>query len=492
MKIKSKLVPIIFLLALNFSCSKWMERLPPEGLVRDEYWNTKEEVQAVLMGAYTTFAQLDGVLFRCGEMRGDMVAGLKNLSLNDQKIMESNIYPDNPLCNWLQFYKVINYCNEVIQNGPSVQKKDNTFSDYQLQGLLSEAYFLRSLSYFYLVRIFKDVPLVLEASESDDVNFYLPKTDGDEILKHITNDLIAVRNYATVDGYQTLAENKGRATKAAIDALLADISLWNFDYEGCIGYVENIEASGKYVLMPTARWFELFYPGNSLESIFEFQYNTSMSQNNHTSGLTAQYSYNYGPSKIAIDYFKKGSVSHETYRGEDLSIKKNGDDDYSIWKYIGRAPDGQTTRSGTEGASCDWIVYRYADVLLMKAEALSQLSRFSEALVIINQIRERAYVPALSIANSTSAFEDKILEERALEFAFEGKRWFDLVRMGRRNNFSRKSKLIDIIVQNVPSTQKRILATKLTNPSGWYLPIFQGELEHNKNLVQNPYYNNNF
>jgi hypothetical protein len=60
--------------------------------------------------------------------------------------------------------------------------------------------------------------------------------------------------------------------------------------------------------------------------------------------------------------------------------------------------------------------------------------------------------------------------------------------MGRRNDFSRKNKLIEIIIKNVPSTQKRILAAKLTNPLGWYLPIYKGEIERNKNLVQNPYY----
>jgi hypothetical protein len=125
----------------------------------------------------------------------------------------------------------------------------------------------------------------------------------------------------------------------------------------------------------------------------------------------------------------------------------------------------------------------------MKAEALSQLERFPEALDIINQIRDRAGVPALVIPNSAVAFEDAILDERALELAFEGKRWFDLLRMGRRNDFARKSKLIEIIVSNVPSTQKRILATKLTNPLGWYLPIYESELERNKSLVQNPYYN---
>ena len=97
--------------------------------------------------------------------------------------------------------------------------------------------------------------------------------------------------------------------------------------------------------------------------------------------------------------------------------------------------------------------------------------------------------PWSHLANSVTSYEDYILDERALELAFEGKRWFDLLRMGRRNDYNRKDKLIEIMVRNVPSTQKRILATKLTNPMGWYLPIFDKELERNKNLVQNPYYN---
>jgi hypothetical protein len=489
MKMKIKPVLIIFVLILQFSCSDWMELLPPEGLIREEFWKTKEDVKAAVMGVYDSFAQMDDLMFKYGEMRADLVKlDNNNTSEDDRKITEGNIYPENSLCDWSKFYKVINYCNEIIEYAPLVKEIDNTFSDYQLQGYLSEAYFMRSLTYFYLVRIFKDVPFPLEPSESDDVNFYLPKTDGNEILNHIVNDLNEIRGFATVDGYQTLAENKGRVTKAAFDALLADIALWTFDYEACISSVERIETSRKYELMPSARWFELFYPGNSLESIFEIQYDNRLNQNNRLYGLTRRYSNNYLPSARAIEIFGK-LYTRELYRGEDASIKKYGEDEYIIWKYVGRAPDGETVRTGTDQNSCNWIVYRYADVLLMKAEALSQLNRYAEAQEIINDIRDRADVPSLSLANSPTAFEDAILEERALELAFEGKRWFDLLRMGRRNNFSRKSKLIEIIVKNVPSTQKRILATKLTNPLGWYFPIKDTELERNINLVQNPYYN---
>lgn len=477
---------ILIALSFQFSCSDYLELIPPGGLVREEFWKTKEDVEAVLMAAYQSSAAMDGNLFIYGEARGDMVEADYSLGGGERNLMESNIYPDNWLCNWASFYKVINYCNDVIKNAPEVQKIDNTFTEFQLKGLLAEAYWLRSLNYFYLVRIFKDVPLVLTPSETDATDFYLPVTKGEDILETMLKDLNEYRQFAT-DGYKTLDEVKGRATKAAFDALLADISLWNFDYEKCIGYCNRIISNKEYVLMPGTRWFEIFYPGNSLESIFEFQFEDKYNQKNGTYGKTNRNSHQFDPSTRAEELFAR-KYSVELTRGEDASITKLSEDDYLIWKYVGRAPDGKTERIGAEQSSCNWIVYRLADIYLMKAEALSQLSRFGEAADALNEIRERANMPPLTIGNSPVLFEDAIMEERALELAFEGKRWFDLLRMGRRNNYARKDKLVEIIIKNVPSTQKRILSAKLTNPLGWYLPIYKTEIERNKNLVQNPYY----
>jgi hypothetical protein len=484
---KLKIILLTVSLMLFVSCTDWLETIPPQGLIRQEFWKSKEDVAAVVMGAYETFASLDDMLFRYGELRADLVTGDVNLGEGERMVAESNIYPDNWLCNWADFYKVINYCNEIIKNAPLVREIDNTFTDYQLQGYLSEAYFLRGLAYFYLVRVFKDVPYVTEPTEADDADVYPAKMDGDELLRLVLADLDNIRRYATTDGYQTLAEIRGRATKASIDALMADISLWLFEYEDVITYVERIEANEEYELMPSARWFELFYPGNSLEGIFEFQFDDQLNQPNSLYGMTQRLSYSYDPSQKAIEMFGI-EFSREFVRGQDASIRKYGEDDFIIWKYVGRAPDGETVRSGSVQRSANWIVYRLADVLLMKAEALSQLGRYQEALNIINKIRIRADVTSLSLPDSPVAYEDAILQERALELAFEGKRWFDLVRMGRRNNFSRKNALIEIIVSSVPSTQKRILATKLTNPLGWYMPISETEIERNPNLVQNPYY----
>jgi hypothetical protein len=482
-----KYIVIAVALFIQAGCSDWLEMKPPSGLIRDDFWQSKEDVEAVLMGAYSSFSELGNLMFIHGEARADMVTDDINLDGNIRNIMNGNIYPDNWLANWQNYYKVINYANEVLKNAPEVYEIDGTFTDFQLRGFMSEAYFIRALAYFYLVRIYGDVPLVVEPSETDDADFYPAKTKGDEILEYIKNDLLEARLYFA-DNYLTMAETKGRASREACEALLADIALWRFDYNAVIEHVQNIEMTDKIELMPSARWFQMFYPGNSLESIFEFQFDNRQDQRNNFVGLTRYNDRNFLASVKAVEMFAR-LYADEPFRGQDMSIKRESGDTYVIWKYFGMAPDGQTTRTAINEFSANWIVYRYADVLLMKAEALSQLERYPEALTYINLIRERAGIGAASIQNTPNAFEDAILEERAKELAYEGKRWFDLVRMGRRNNFARKDKLVDVILETVPSTQKRILGSKLTNPEGWYMPVYKNELERNRNLEQNPYYN---
>ncbi len=483
-----KIAVVIFIVMISSSCDDWLELKPPGGLIREEYWKNKEDVEAVLMSAYQKLASIDEKLFIFGEIRADMLEGDINQPNREELLMESNIFPDNGICDWSDFYSIINMANEVIKNAPLVQDVDDTFTDFEMQSNVAEAYFLRSLSYFYLVRIYRDVPLVLEPTETDDAEIYVPKTEESVILDQIVTDLENNRSFAPSGGFSTIKENKGRASKAAFDALLADIELWRFNYEAVIRHVEKIEAVEDIVLVPGNRWFEIFYPGNSLEGIFELQFDGDLNQRNSLFGLTFRNSFRYDPSQKALELFSTDFESAEIVRGPG-TIVKEGEDDFNIWKYVGRAADGSSTRSGNETSSCNWIVYRLADVLLMKAEALSQLSRFQEAYDIISEVRTRAGMLPLSLSNNTIAYEDAIMDERARELAYEGKRWFDLLRLGRRNNYQRKATLIEVVVTNVPSTQKRILSAKLTNPLGWYLPIYENEIERNKELVQNPYYN---
>jgi len=267
MIIKVKYFLIILLVFSQFSCNDWLDLLPPSGLIREEFWQAKEDVEAVLMASYESFANLDYQLFLYGELRGDLLEGDNNQNQSEQNIMESNIYPDNNLCNWKDFYNVINSCNEVIKNAPEVLEVDNTFNEFQMNVWISEAYFMRSLAFFYLVRVFKDIPFVVEPSESDNVDFFLPKSTEEEVLNQIVSDLEANREFAPSGGFPTIGENKGRASKAAFDALLADIELWRFNYEKALTHIKKIEQNEQYELLPGSKWFEIFYPGNSLEGL---------------------------------------------------------------------------------------------------------------------------------------------------------------------------------------------------------------------------------
>lgn len=483
MEVKRNIL-LLFMVLIFSSCENWLELMPPDGLVKDEYWKTKEDLEATLMGAYQGFARLDERLFIFGEARADMVIKDVNTPGHIQNLMEGNIYPDNPYNNWSGFYTIINYCNSVLKYAPIIENEDATFNEYQRKGYEAEAIFLRSLAYFYLVRIYRSVPLMLVPAESDEVDFYLPVSDEATILDKIKEDLRKARLSVTAN-YPSHEENKGRATKEAINALLADISLWNFEYEACIEYVEQIEAEG-LVPVPSTIWYSIFYPGNSLESIFEFQFDGSLGQNNSTYDWTF-FQRRFLASEKAMSRFdteEESSASEEYIRGPG-SLRAS---DKKIWKYSGSSGDSRSLRPNSERNNCNWIVYRMSDLVLMKAEALSQLGKYDEALTIVNNLRLRRQVDAVSAAFNATAFEDLIMEERMLELAFEGKRWFDLLRLGRRNNYQRKTDFINIVIENVPSTQKLVLASKLTNSWGWYLPIYSEELERNSNLEQNPYY----
>ena len=468
---------LLLILLISTACNDWLELKPLDDLVQDEYWKTKEDVEAILMGAYVKFTGMDDKLLMFGELRADMIEP-DNPSTSQRNIIEGNIVPSNSYCRWNDFYEVINYCNYVLEFSDLVKDRDPTYTQFQSEGYKSEAIFLRSLSYFYLVRIFKDVPLVLNSSRTDDQDFFIPKSADTTVLRVITGDLIKAKTYAP-DNYPALTDTRGRGTKSAINALLADISLWQFDYDNCVKYCNEIIETETYPLVHGSQWFSLFYPGNTLESIFEFQSDQGLGQPNGLMELTYE------------DKRFKASIYAQKILGFLESWRRDGSFsaiDFTIWKYIGAAPDGISTRSNSVLRDANWIVYRMADILLMKAEALNQQGRYAEAIVLVNEIRQRALMPLVVTSSNVNDVEDLILEERARELAYEGKRYFDLIRMGRRNDFQRKSVFIERIIQNVTPEQRFVLATKLNDPDGWYLPIHEDELEANINLEQNPYY----
>ncbi len=471
------------------SCNDFLDQKPTDGLVLEEYWKNKEEVLSTLGGAYQLLSELDYNLFVHGELRGDMLQpnGTRT-GASERAIMSANIETNQFFARWDKFYSTINVCNHVITLTPGVQ--DPTFTDYRKQQMISEATFIRSLCYFYLVRIWKDVPYITEPTTTDEGEFFPEKTSGEEILKNIKADLIDIRN--KMPEHPTIEENKSRATAGAVNALLADISLWNFEYDDCITYIEAVENSGQYFLLPATEWFRNFNPGFSLENIFEIYFDQATGQGNSFANRAFS-STDAGIYYFGSDYAQEILSVVTTEAGELIRGNGSLSNNHQIWKYAGAIPDKTTLRAGNVSTSANFIVYRLADLYLMKAEAYSQKASpdFAKALEYLNIIRVRSNMALVVPSASAQSFEDAILLERAKELAFEGKRWFDLLRMGRRNNYARKDNLIEILVRNVPSTQKLVLKSRLSDPNGWYMPIHILETDRNKNLKQNPYYDEN-
>ena len=232
-------------------------------------------------------------------------------------------------------------------------------------------------------------------------------------------------------------------------------------------------------LLESELWRDLFFPGNSEESILEFQFSDAAAESNSLFNLT------YGTSSI----IEASTYAGEIF-GEDLvSLRMEFTiDGHTITKYaLNRSG---FLRSDTEQDAANLIIHRNAEILLMKAEALAMLGRFDEAEPLINEVYRRSNPLALDleIDGNSNSFEDAILLERAKEFAFEGKRWFDLLRLGRRNNYLRKDLFIEYVVSQFPEQDKFVKRSRLKDPNGWYLPIHEDELENNPELTQNPYY----
>lgn len=480
--IKQTMIKLLLLAAiLGSSCSDWLEIYPTSGLITEQYWHTKEDIEAVLMGAYKTVADMSGDLLLHGELRADMVQDLNSTPNNLKEIKAGIIEPSNDFTSWDEFYKAINYCNLVLANSEAVLEDDPTFSEVQLTYYLSEAKFIRALTYFYLVRIFDKVPYILDPTLADDSKLYYPNVSGDSILTEIAAELNLIgKNFLPID-YGNVEYNKGFATYNAVQALLADIALWQFRYDDCLAHIQKIEdnsLNGLY-LMPTEAWRDIYFPGNSEESVFEFQFSDAFSESNTLFDLTFGTSVDIEASSFALEVFAEDLVSNR----QIFTIDGN-----TITKYV--LTNTGSIRSDIERNAANFIVYRNADLILMKAEALAMQESFDEAEILINLVYRRSnpLLSDLEIEPKRTSFEDAILQERAKEFAYEGKRWFDLLRMGRRDNYLRKDLFIEYVISQFPEQDKFVKRSRLRDPNGWYLPIHEDELDNNVQLTQNPFY----
>jgi hypothetical protein len=478
-------VGIMFLLC---SCTDWMELEPEDKLIRQEFWQKEGDVEAVAAAMYDAFRETSLKSLMMGEVRGDMMSfNASNFSDYD-KIAKSDIQYDNPEVKWEKYYFTINLANTLIQFMPEVLENDKLFTVPEMEGIHAEALFIRSLTYFYLVRLYKDVPLLLSASSSDTVDFYIEESDEAVVLNQIISDLEYAETIAI--SKENIDENtskfmsdltlfKGRANIYSIQTLMADIYLWKEDYQKCIEYCDKVIDSRLFSLENETDWFKIYVPGNSKESIFEIQYSEANKETNPIYDKLLPITGN--PRAYFNDW-----VLEDLFLISDIRI---ANDRYGpISKYILLDTEGSGLRRDFSQKDANFIYYRYADILLMKAEALAELNSFSESQELINEVALRAGNPPVFLEQSISEFRTAILNERAREFAFEGKRWFDLLRFAKRNWWENKNLVINVLLNNASDVIRPILRGRILDPNGFYLPIPEADIKYNDKLNQNPYY----
>jgi hypothetical protein len=518
---KMKRYIIICIAAFSaFSCADYLDVRPENQILLEEMWQKESDVEAVLMACYRAMQECDykdhekdGFMDRVivwGELRSDNMLAGTNAKDAEKKINEVGILPTNDNCAWAPFYKVINYCNTVLKYAPEVVNRDPNFTVSDLKACEAEALAIRALCYFYLVRTFRDVPLVLDATVSDDQPLNIAQAAPDMLLQRITDDLLTAEDGALIL-FPTTIETKGRMTKDAIRALLADVYLWRQDYGKCVEYCDKLidaTATGngffgagqtlpKYALLDEEASNEIFGQGNASESIFELQF-TTIKTNQAVIDLYGN-TDNMGQLTATTLYAETSTIFPATdeRKAEFMVTEKSGTGEYKIFKYLGLSMRfGTSNLYSYNSTTAHWIFYRITDIMLMKAEALVQLNRSEDdlrsALHIVNTTYMRANPTLLasdSLAfdsyNTQEAMEKLVLLERQRELMFEGKRWFDLVRLSER-----KQSTDDLVsyVLNKYTSNTGTIRTKLGVMNAIYLPIHANECNINKSLKQNPYY----
>ncbi len=541
------------------SCGDFLDILPLNDVVLENYWTQKADVTSVLMSCYESL-ESESSMIRMGvwgELRSENLVQGSSIGDDYANILKENLLPSNGLCDWTVMYQTINRCNSVVYYAPQVHELDPNYTEADLQANIAEATMLRDLCYFYLIRTFRDVPITFEPSVDDQINYQIAATPMEQALDTLIADLEAVKDYAVrryVDDTQMTNteaasqayENTSRVTRCAVYALLADLNLWRGNWDETVKYcdliidfkrdlyktrVQNLgdqtdmmEFSGVPLILerPTSAstegnaYYEIFGLGSSFESIFELYFLNGQSvQNTYVSNYYGNSSTTLGRFATSEQHIQNAVLGNsDLYSANDCRVYENvtyTQSKYTIRKYVNQnvsltvqnVTDESSLRLTTSIRSqnySNWIIYRLTDIMLMKAEALAMKGGQSDletAFCMVNAVNKRARSITTTASSDTlvmsnydtkEKMEELVMDERNRELMFEGKRWYDLVRVSLRDQSTR------YLVEQATVKYKdnvNAMKIKLSDLNIIFFPYSEDELTVNPNLTQNSAYSKN-
>ncbi len=463
--LNSKILMTGLLLIFLSSCSKDFLEVKPVGrLTGDDYLKTNEQIKSALIGVYATIQynysnggwasvffmkNLPGDDCLCGSSEGDQPEYQRiddfTLTANNKKVESI----------WSNFYKTINRCNTIINQAASDTPQEKS--------MIAEAKALRAMTYFDLVTMFGGVPL-MTVNPTDPSQYNQPRASVDAVYAQVFTDFTeAIADLPLKSQYSDA--DKFRLSKGAAQAFLGKAYLYHKDYDKAAIQLDAVISSGEYSLEPNFAdvWTKDAEFGQ--ESLFEVSYTSVESYDwgtfpwgggnqsniecqlqgprsdifdltNSTLDVINGWGFNNPSAKIghafeaANDSIRGAAtlISAADFEATGGVIKAPEFHDYEGYmrlKYATRISETSTSGVPELNYTTNWRLMRYADVLLLASEAHHFMGDDAQALVYLNQVRERA---GMAPFEGGSDVFTAIVNERELELAFEASRFWDLVR----------------------------------------------------------------
>jgi hypothetical protein len=420
--IKSKIIPILLLVITLAGCEDILEVEPTTQVDAENAMKNKRGVEATMNGIYDEYqsAALAQDLIIFGDLAADNLIHIGSKKeykqISDNRILPDNVYVEGY---WNSLYDAINRINYMISEISNVED----LSEEDLAYYKGQAYFMRAFSYFNLVKYFGGVPL-----RKEPVNSVAPevlnigRATEEETYTFILDDLEKAEGFFEVKNPQTAS----LANLYAVKALRARLSLYREQWTEAYVNARKVINSGEYALLDSANYPKLFGEEENSEVIFQIDFSASDDVN-----AMADWTQEEGRFEVAAwdSYDKESSIADEF---KSYDIRKDvtvaeGLNHYYCDKY-----------NDLENSSDNIIHFRLAEMYLICAEALNETGYVSDgpAFDYLNAVHMRAGLDSLTSNHlgNQSEFRDAIQHERRLELAFEGHRYFDLVRTGRAAN----------------------------------------------------------
>lgn len=543
--------------------------LPDDKTVDEDFWKSKQDVQLMVNGAYQSMLSTNVMsrLIVWGGLRSEEMLPVASVSSTLQEdlaeINLGNTQADNQFAEWAPLYGVINRCNLILQRAEEVMAEDPSYTQGDYLADCSQMLALRALCYFYLVRNFRDVPYITSAYTDSSQDRNVAQSAPSAVLEGCLKDLAEAEKNALSASAFADWRRVGYFTRDGINALQADMYLWRAsvthssqDYEQAIAYCDKVIASKKDQhkakrgeIVDKDYWLaegrgataEIFITKDAEESILELQFDGS---SNNNVGITQYYNH-YRDASGAVPYLYASTIFRtggEVFTSANVSadwralmttynqVVTVGDfDGMEIRKYVStnasyspnstNASPEMKNSSYTSTLRMNYIVYRLTDVMLLKAEALTALAtgdddtaHLQAAFELVKTVNTRSReneVDSLkwnTFRNSVSSMEELVLSERLRELAFEGKRWYDLLRYNYRHaegvdystTLAAQSEagatpvttyapMLDLMKRKL-SGKGNAVAAKMNTEQKLYMPIPLADLNICPLLRQNPGY----